>query len=77
MALFFLTISEELGIRVLCTFFGWCGRPKIPIVFRDEVLSIQRLKSLFLFVHLFWSDTKVFFVDGPTILIHFIDWMGS
>ena len=45
------------------------------IAFRDEVLSIQRLKSFF--VYIFWSETKLYFVDGPTILVHFIDRVGS
>ena len=45
------------------------------IAFRDEVLSIQRLKSFF--VYIFWSETKLYFVDGPTILVHFIDQVGS
>ena len=43
-------------------------------VLRDEVLSIQRLKSSF--EHLFWSETKVYFVDGPMSLVHFFDWVG-
>ena len=43
------------------------------IVFRYEVLSLQKVK--FIFVHLFWS--KLFFVDGPMTLVNFIDWMGS
>ena len=47
----------------------WNGRN--AIVFRDEVLSIQRLKSFF--VHLFWLETKVSLVDGPMTLVHFID----
>ena len=45
------------------------------MVFRDEVLSMQRLKSFF--VSLFWSETKVFFADGLMTLVHFIDWVGS
>ena len=41
------------------------------IVIRAEVLSIQRLKSLL--IHLFWLETKVFFVGGPMTLVHFFD----
>ena len=42
----------------LCIFWMvWKARN--GIVFRDEVLSIQRLKSSF--VHLLWLETKVFF----------------
>ena len=52
----------------LCIFWlVWKARNSI--VFGDEILSIQRLKSSF--VHLFWSETKVYFVDGPASLVHF------
>ena len=58
----------------LCIFWSvW--KVRNGIVFRDEVLSIQRLKSSF--VYLFWSETKVYFVDGPTSLVNFFDWVGS
>ena len=30
-----------------------------------------------LFVHLFWSETKVSIVEGPMTLVHFIDWVGT
>ena len=54
----------------LCIFWTvW--KTRNGIVFRDEVLSIQRLKSLF--VHIFWSETKVSLVNGPMTLVHFID----
>ena len=49
-------------------------KAKNSIVFRDEALSIQKLK--FSLVNLFWSKTKLFLDDGPTTLVHFIDWMG-
>ena len=52
----------------LCIFWSvWKARK--GIVFRDEVLSIQRLK--YSFAHLFWSETKVYFVDGTVSLVHF------
>ena len=25
----------------------------------------------------FWSETNVYFVDGPVSLVHFFDWVGS
>ena len=54
----------------LCIFWSvWKARN--GIVFRDEVLSIQRLKSSF--VYLFWLETKVYFVDGLTSLVHFFE----
>ena len=60
-------------MQVLCI-FATVWKPNNGIVFRDEVLPIQRLKSLF--VDLFWLETEVFFVDGPTTLVHFIDSVG-
>lgn len=42
------------------------------IVFRDEVLSMQRLK--YSFVYLFWSKTKVFILNGLMNFAHF--WIG-
>ena len=43
-------------------------------MFRDKLLSIQKLK--FYFVNLLWSETNLFIEDGPTTLVHFINWMG-
>ena len=69
--------KEKQGVwnaSPLCIFWTvW--NTKNDIVFRDEVLSIQRLKSLF--VHLFLSKTKVSIVEEPMTLVHFIDWVGA
>ena len=43
--------------------------------FEDDVLSIQRLKGSF--VYLLWSETNLFIKDGSSMLINFIDWVGS
>ena len=57
----------------LCIFWTvWNARN--GIVCRDEVLSIQKLKSSF--VNLLFSEIKWFIEDGPTILVQFIDWVG-
>ena len=45
------------------------------IVFEDEVLSIQDLKSSF--VCFLWLEMKLFIKDGPSTLVGFIDWLGS
>ena len=42
-------------------------------VFRDYVLSIQKLK--FSFVNLLWSETKLL-EDDPKTLVQFFDWVG-
>ena len=51
----------------------WKARNKIA--FEDSVLSIQRLKTSF--VYLLWSETKLLIKGSPSTLIDFIDWMGS
>ena len=40
------------------------------VVFRDEVLSIPKLK--FSFINILWSETKLFIEDGSTTLVQFI-----
>ena len=44
------------------------------IVFKDDFLSIQKLKYLFLFSLL--SKTKLFIENGPSTLVGFIDWVS-
>ena len=44
------------------------------IAFRNEVLSIQKLK--YSFVSLLCSETKLPIVYGPSTLVAFIDWFG-
>ena len=59
--------------RPLCIFWMvWKARN--DVVFGNEVLSLQKLK--FSFVNLLWLGTKLSIEDGPTTLVHFIDWVG-
>lgn len=51
----------------------WNARNRI--VFKGNVLSIQKLKGSF--ICFFWSETKMFVKDGPSPLISFIDWLSS
>ena len=44
------------------------------VAFKDEVLSLQWLKSSFVF--LLWLETNLSIVGGPSTLIGFIDWIG-
>ena len=41
------------------------------IVFWDDFLSIQKLKSLFII--LLWIETKLFIENGPSTIVGFID----
>ena len=41
------------------------------IAFRNDVLSLQRVK--YFFFHLLWLETKLSIVDGPSTLIQSID----
>ena len=51
----------------------WKTRNKIS--FKEEVLSIQRLRSSF--VYFLWSEMKLFIKDGPSTLVDFIGWVGT
>ena len=50
----------------------WKARNEIA--FRNEVLSIQKLKTYL--VCLVWLKTRLFIVDGPSTLLAFINWLG-
>ena len=46
------------------------------IAFRNEDLSLQKLKSSFgQFAYLLWMETKLFIVDDPSTLVAFINWL--
>ena len=51
----------------------WKARNRLA--FNDDVLSIQRLKYLFVFS--LWSEAKLFIADCPLTLVSFIDWLSS
>ncbi|KAJ9684929.1 hypothetical protein PVL29_017089 [Vitis rotundifolia] len=61
-------------VDLLCLFWSvWKVRNRIA--FKDSVLSIQKLKASF--VYLLWLETKLMIKSGPSVLIDFIDWVGS
>ena len=51
----------------------WKARNRL--VLNDDVLSIQRLKYLFVFS--LWSEAKLFIADRPLTLVSFFDWLDS
>ena len=51
----------------------WKARNRLT--FKDDVLSIQRLK--YSFVLSIWSESKLFIVDCPLTIVNFIDWLDS
>ena len=51
----------------------WKARNRLT--FKDDMLSIQRLK--YSFILSFWSETKLFIDDCPLTITNFIDWLGS
>ena len=58
----------------LCVFWTiWKARNKRA--FEDATLSIQKLKSSF--VYFLWAETTLCIKEGTTTLIEFIDWLGS
>ena len=58
--------------RAAPLYIFWKARNRLA--FKDDVLSIQRLKYSFLS---FWSKAKLFIVDCPLTIVSFIDWLGS
>ena len=65
---------EVWKVGPLCIFWTvWKARYKI--VFEDNVLSIQRLKSSF--VYFLWLETKLFIKDGHSTLVGLFDWLSS
>lgn len=67
--------NKEFGMWGRYAFFCTVWKARNDIVFRDDVLSTQRLKSSF--AHFLRSETKVFLVDGQTTLVNFIDYVGN
>ena len=58
----------------LCLFSTiWKERNKIA--FEDATLSIQKLKSSF--VYFLWAETILCIKEGTKTLIEFIEWLGS
>ncbi|RVW28985.1 putative ribonuclease H protein [Vitis vinifera] len=51
----------------------WKARNRLA--FKDDDISIQRLKYSFLCS--LWSEAKLFIVECPQTLVNFIDWVGS
>ena len=51
----------------------WNARNRLA--FKDDELSIQRLKYSFLLS--LWSEAKLFIVECPLTMVNFIDWLGS
>ena len=48
---------------------------QVIIVFEDVELSIQKLKSSF--VYNIWSETKMRLKDSSETLVEFINWLNS
>ena len=64
----------ESWLSSLCLFWTvWKVRNKI--VFEDMELSIQKLKSSF--VYRLWLETKAYIKDGLGTLVDFVDWLNS
>ena len=51
----------------------WKARNRLA--FKDDVLSIPRLK--YSFVLSLWSEVKLFIFDCPLTIVSFIDWLDS
>ena len=63
--------GRKCGKRLLAC-YGRCEKLRIKL-FSGKILSIQKLKSLFLF--LLWSETKFSIENDPSTLVGFIGWV--
>ena len=55
--------------------FWMVWKERNRLAFKDESLSIQRLKRSFILT--FWAKAKLFIDDCPLTITNFIDWLGS
>ena len=55
--------------------FGTVWKERNRLAFKDESLSIQRLKQSLILT--LWAEAKLFIDDCPLSIANFIDWLGS
>ncbi|RVW51870.1 putative ribonuclease H protein [Vitis vinifera] len=67
--------GRVFGKQVLCAFFGRFGRQGTKLLFEEEELSIQRLKTSF--IYFLWSEMKRSIKDGPLTLVDFVGLKGN
>ena len=68
------TLLGWWGSAIIFCIFWLVWKARNNIGFRDDVLSIQKLK--FSFINLLWSETNLFIEDGPQTLVQFFDWVS-
>ena len=60
-----------------CVFFGRFGRQEAKLRLRKKCCQSKDLGVLFFFFYFLWSEMKLFIKDSPSILVDFIDWVGT
>ena len=71
----FVGKKHKKGWRTAPLYIFWTvWKARNRLTFNDDVLSIQRLKCIFVFS--LWSEAKLFIVDRPQTLVSVIDWLG-
>ena len=72
----FVGKKRKKACRAAPLFIFWTvWKARNRLAFKDDVLSIQRLK--YSFVLSLWSKAKLFIVECPLTIVNFIDWLGS
>ena len=62
--------------RAASLYIFWTVRKaRNRLTFKDDALSIQRMKYSFVFS--LWSEAKLFIVNCPLTMVNFIDWLSS
>ena len=73
---FFLGKNRKKAWRAAPLHIFWMvWKERNRLAFKDESLSIQRLKRSFILT--FWAEAKLFIDDCPLTITNFIDWLGS
>ena len=73
---FFLGKNRKKAWRAAPLHIFWTvWKERNRLAFKDESLSIQKLKHSFILT--FWAEAKLFIDDCPLTIANFIDWLGS
>ena len=72
---FFLGKNRKKAWRAAPLHIFWTvWKERNRLAFKDESLSIQRLKYSFILT--LWAEAKLFIDDCPLTIANFIDWLG-
>ena len=74
MVLLWVSVTRRHGWQPLCAFFWTIWRERNRLVFEDVNISVNRVKSTFLYN--LWSWVNLYSVERPRSLIGFLTRVG-